>query len=292
MVNQIKGSEGSLIIMALNDKVALVTGGARGIGKAICEALLAENVKVCVTDILEPEGEETLRELIKTYGKENVIFHKMNVVDENEFEDYKKLKINLKKHVVVKTKQHFGHLDILCNNAGCANEAKPREIIEVNVIGVLNGIQMAHKYLFNSKGEKGGIVINIASIAGLQPCYILPVYSATKHAVVALTANWGHKDNVELTKVKVSSVCPNVTDTEMIPDLGTVDQQKQEKSKEVTLKFLQELQKPSDVANAVLKVIRDDVSGAFLYVGKAEGAIYRTLKEKDCIDEIYESIKK
>jgi len=252
-------------------KVALVTGGAQGIGKAICEALLKERAKVCIADINEQIGEATLQELLAQYGKENVIFKQLDVANKTQFEN-----------VIKATKENFGNrLDILINNAGVSDETDWRKTIEVNLIGVMNGIDLATSYLSGS--EKGGMVINNSSVLGIHPTFILPAYSASKTAVLALSLTWGHEHNVKLTKIKVNAICSETTDTQLThSDSGSLH----ESLKNLYVEAAKHtLLKPSDVANGVIQIINDDVSGKALIVSAEDGVYYHQFPE----DTYYES---
>lgn len=117
--------------MRLKDKVAIITGGARGIGKAAAELFVKEGSKVAIWDMLEAEGVQ-LAESLKTKGGE-AIFQKVNVTDAQAVEA-------AVRHVA----EHFGKIDILINNAGITrdktlakmSEAEWHQVIDVNLNGV------------------------------------------------------------------------------------------------------------------------------------------------------------
>ncbi|XP_042903102.1 15-hydroxyprostaglandin dehydrogenase [NAD(+)] isoform X2 [Parasteatoda tepidariorum] len=140
--------------MTLEGKVALVTGGGRGIGRAYCLALLNEGTKVCICDL----NEDTSTELIKnlpTNLQANIFFKKADVTDNNDFKD-----------AFDKTIDRFGRIDIVVNNAGVAGENTWRKTIDVNFIGVLHGIKLCLQYLSLENGGLGGFIINTTSVAG------------------------------------------------------------------------------------------------------------------------------
>ncbi|GBN15159.1 15-hydroxyprostaglandin dehydrogenase [NAD(+)], partial [Araneus ventricosus] len=134
--------------------VAIVTGGAQGIGAAVCIELLKNGYRVCVADIEDLKAEEFVREQEKSFGKGNVIAIHCDVSKES---DYSKL--------FEETLKYFKRVDVLINNAGVLLEHDPRKSLEVNLLGPLFGCHAALKYMGKSKGGNGGVVINTASLA-------------------------------------------------------------------------------------------------------------------------------
>ncbi|GFR13663.1 15-hydroxyprostaglandin dehydrogenase, partial [Trichonephila clavata] len=160
-------------------KIALVTGGAQGIGRAYTNALLNVGMRVCICDIQEDPAIEFIENLSAEH-KNNIIFQKCDV---SSFSDFK--------NAFDKVISTFGRIDVLINNAGILNEQNFQRTVEVNLIGVIHGTLLAFEYMDISKGGQGGHIINTASITGLGPLYIAPVYSATKHAIVGYTRSLG-----------------------------------------------------------------------------------------------------
>jgi NAD(P)-dependent dehydrogenase (short-subunit alcohol dehydrogenase family) len=166
--------------MILQNKVALVTGGTSGIGRATAIAYAKQQAKVVVVGRRIDEGEETVR-LIKEAGGE-AIFVQADVTKEADVEA-----------MVDKAVGVFGQLDIAFNNAGTAGEnpslieqteAEYDRIMNVNVKGVW--LSMKHEIAQMLK-QGSGSVVNMASAVGVVALPNLPLYSASKHAVVGLT---------------------------------------------------------------------------------------------------------
>ncbi|XP_069797087.1 15-hydroxyprostaglandin dehydrogenase [NAD(+)]-like isoform X2 [Narcine bancroftii] len=140
--------------MALSGKVALVTGAAQGIGRAFAEALLQDGCKVVLLDFNKNAGESCKNALDMEYQSADSLFIACDVASEEQ------LKCAFKKAV-----EHFGSLDILCNNAGINNENKWEQTISVNLISVIRGTYLALEYMSKQNGGKGGIIVNVASLA-------------------------------------------------------------------------------------------------------------------------------
>ncbi|KAK9502862.1 hypothetical protein O3M35_011554 [Rhynocoris fuscipes] len=195
--------------MDLKGKVALVTGGARGIGKSYVDHLLRNNVKVVISDVNKTVGEETRKELGNKYGDGNVKFIFCDVTDEAKFEDTIKETIRL-----------FGSIDILINNAGIAHELDPewKKTIDINFVSLVKGTYLGMKYMGKDQGKNGGTIINIASITTFEPFEVIPVYSATKSAVNQFSRSIGAKLHYDLTGVRVISINPGMTDTAILTE--------------------------------------------------------------------------
>ncbi|KAL5004317.1 hypothetical protein ScPMuIL_017773 [Solemya velum] len=133
--------------ISLPGKVAVVTGGARGIGKAFVEGLLEKGAKVVILDILKDEGEASLKDLQGKFGRDNVYFYYCDVTNGKLFEDLLK-SIN----------KDIGKLDIMVNNAGVWNEDDWEQTIHINLIGGMRGSKQATELMRRDKGGNGGVL--------------------------------------------------------------------------------------------------------------------------------------
>ncbi|HEU0126009.1 MULTISPECIES: SDR family NAD(P)-dependent oxidoreductase [Flavobacterium] len=193
----------------LENKVAFVSGGGSGIGRAVAEAYAREGAKVVVSDINVDHGEETVK-MIKDKGGE-AFFIKG---DSSSASD--------NKHMVEVTVSKYGRLDIACNNAGMGGPAKPTGEYEPEdwdrVIGLnLNGVFYACRYqLEQMEKNGGGSIVNIASIHGQVAAPLSPAYTASKHAVVGLTKNIA----VEYAQknIRCNAVGPGYIETALLKD--------------------------------------------------------------------------
>lgn len=197
--------------------VALVTGAGNGIGRATALAFAAKGLKVVVSDIDTPGGEETVAQ-IKAAGGE-ASFVQCDVARE---EDVKAL--------VASTVATYGSLDYAFNNAGIdiekgkladSTEAEFDAIMNVNVKGVW--LCMKHQIPV-MLAQGGGSIVNTASVAGLVAAPKMGIYSGSKHAVIGMTKSaaveYGKK------KIRINAVCPAVIDTEMFRRAIAGDPQK------------------------------------------------------------------
>ncbi|GFS84309.1 15-hydroxyprostaglandin dehydrogenase [Nephila pilipes] len=237
--------------MNFAQKIALVTGGAQGIGRAYTNALLNIGMKVCICDITEDPAKEFIENLPSEH-KNNVIFQKCDV---SSFTDFK--------NAFEKTISTFGRIDVLINNAGILDEHNFQRVVQVNLLGVIHGTMLAFEYMSINKGGHGGHVINTSSKTGLDPLYIAPVYCATKHAIVGYSRSLGHEYHFEKTGITVNALCPSLVDTHIYQTFPSKCVDAEEATRfGAPLKTL----KPEDVANALLKLLADGKNGAILRV--------------------------
>ena len=160
----------------LQGKVALVTGGARGIGEGIVRRFIAEGARVVIADVLEAEGAALAAEL-----GDAATFVSLDVTRRADWDA-----------ALAETEQRFGRLDCLVNNAGVIvfktlddlTEAEMRKVIDVNVIGVMIGSQAAIRLL---ERDGGGSIVNMSSADGISGANALTAYCASKFAVRGFT---------------------------------------------------------------------------------------------------------
>ncbi|GFQ92972.1 15-hydroxyprostaglandin dehydrogenase [Trichonephila clavata] len=244
--------------MAFEGKVALVTGGAQGIGRAYTNLLLKLGMKVCICDLLEDPAKEFIDNLPPEH-KNKVIFQ---ILDVSSFPDFKNAF-----DTVIST---FGRIDMVINNAGMFSEQNFQKVIQVNILGVIYGTKLAFEYMDISKGGHGGHVINTASEAGLDPMYVSPVYCATKHAVVGFSKSYGHEFHFKQTGVTVNAICPGPVDTGFFRVFPTKCIDVAE-AKKLATKMRPVT--PEDVAKALMKLLEDGKNGAIIRID-ADGLRY------------------
>jgi NAD(P)-dependent dehydrogenase (short-subunit alcohol dehydrogenase family) len=164
----------------LEDRVAIVTGGALGIGRATAEVLAREGACVAVVDVLEPEGADVAAAIRKGGGVAQ--FWRLDVTEEEDV-----------RNVFAEIHDHFERLDILVNNAGISGTNAPTHevtvsdweaVMDVNVKGVFLCTKHAIPYL---REAGGGSIVNLSSIYGLVGGPDVPPYHASKGAVRLMT---------------------------------------------------------------------------------------------------------
>lgn len=194
--------------MDVKGRVALVTGAASGIGKAFAIELLNQGAKVSFCDV-STECKTLIDDLATQYGKDRVIFFQCDVTDYRQFE------ASFRSTIAV-----FGQIDIVINNAGIMNDRFWELEVDINLNGVIRGILLAQQFMGTDKGGQGGIVVNTGSNVSINPYVSVPIYSATKAAIVNLTRAFGNQYHVELTGVKVMALCPSVTESSLLMDIS------------------------------------------------------------------------
>ncbi|MGB5227953.1 MAG: SDR family NAD(P)-dependent oxidoreductase, partial [Eudoraea sp.] len=191
--------------MRLKDKIAIVTGGARGIGQAISELFAKEGATVIIMDLL-PQGQKVADSINETGGKAE--YNQVSVTDKPAVEKLFK-KVNGK----------YGKIDILINNAGITrdrtlekmSEEEWDAVIEVNLKGVFICSQAVVPYM---KANTYGRIVSAASNVGLRGNFGQTNYAATKAGVIAMAKTW----TMEFGKygITANAIAPGFTMTDMV----------------------------------------------------------------------------
>jgi 3(or 17)beta-hydroxysteroid dehydrogenase len=243
-------------------KVALVTGGAMGIGKACAQLLAREGAAVVVTDIQEADGVAVVRAIEAAGGR--ALFVKHNVAQEADWQ-----------RVIKQTLDAFGRLDIVVNNAGIGKTTNVEEdtlegwrfLLSVNLDSVFLGTQYGIKAL---KRTGGGSIINMSSIEGIVGDPGLASYNASKGGVTLLTKSAALYCAKAGYNIRVNSVHPGYIMTPLIT--STMDASG---NGEAMLKYLESLHpvghlgEPDDIAYGVLYLASDEakfVTGSQLVI--------------------------
>ncbi|MCJ7498365.1 MAG: glucose 1-dehydrogenase [candidate division Zixibacteria bacterium] len=245
----------------VENKVAIVTGGALGIGKSACLYLAKEGAKVAVTDILDKEGQKTVDE-IKNSGGLAKFWH-LDVSKEDEV-----------RKVFADIYKTFGKINVLVNNAGVSGVSKPTDeisedewdrVMAVNVKGVFFCTKHSIPYM---RKAGGGSIINLSSIYGIVSAPDVPPYHASKGAVRIMTKTDAFlyaKD-----KIRVNSVHPGFIWTPMLENFL-----KSQGEVEAGRKMLDSLQpighigEPEDIAYGIVYLASDEskfVTGSELVI--------------------------
>ena len=244
--------------MKLSGKVALVTGGSRGIGFATAKIMSENGATVVITG---KNSERLAKSVLKIPNSIGI------VADIRKTDEVK--------NVVSKTIEKFGKLDILVNNAGIFPKIKQlheidedewNEVLDVNLTGQFRFTKEAIPHLQKTSGS----IINISSDAGLKAYqgFNADAYSATKAALIILTKCWALE--YAKYKIRVNCICPGVVDTDMTKPFLKTQQDKDFMNNEHPIG---RIGKPEEIAKAIMYFVSDDASwttGAVLAVDGGE----------------------
>ena len=244
----------------LTGKVAVITGGASGIGWALAQRFAAEGARVVVADVERGPLDDAAAALADEHGADRVLAVPTDVRDADALDA-----------LATATFERFGTAHIVCNNAGVATGglswAVPTErwrwIVDVNLLGVVHGIRAFVPRMIE-QGE--GHVVNTASAAGLLTGPIMGPYAATKHAVVALSESLHADLTVTGAPVGVSVLCPEWVrtriadaDRNLPDDIGPVEPPPGfdvEPARNLLRSVIAGGMDPAEVADAVVDAIR------------------------------------
>jgi NAD(P)-dependent dehydrogenase (short-subunit alcohol dehydrogenase family) len=233
----------------MKDKVALVTGGSSGIGRAAALAFAREGAKVVVADVQVAGGQETVR-LIRDAGGE-AVFVRTDVANPVEVQA-----------LVGEAVQRYGRLDYAFNNAGIEGTLAPtaecseenwNRTLEINLKGVWLCMRAEIAQMLK---QGGGAIVNTASVAGLVGFQNLPAYCASKGGVVQLTRTAA----LEYAKmgIRINAVCPGVIRTAMVERVTGGNPQTE--AQFVAMEPVGRMGTPEEVASAVVWLCSDAAS--------------------------------
>jgi NAD(P)-dependent dehydrogenase (short-subunit alcohol dehydrogenase family) len=223
----------------LNQKIAIVTGGASGIGRALCERLARHGATVIVADLDASGAEQVAEDIAKSGGRASAARVDVACADEVQ-------------NLIDRTVTQHGRLDYMFNNAGIGVGGELRDleighwrrIVDVNLMGVVYGTTAAYGQMLN---QGAGHIVNTASIAGLIGFPGALPYSATKSGVVGLSLSL-RSEAADL-GVKVSVVCPGFVRTNIFEASTLLNVPKDEFIAQIPFRLID----PGDAAHAIIR---------------------------------------
>ena len=238
------------------NKVAVVTGAASGIGKAMAQRFAAKGMRLALADI-EPAPLSQFAEELRREGAQ-VLSERVDVSKPADLE-----------RLASRTYQEFGAVELLCNNAGILPPGAPvwkeplsnwRWTLDVNFFGVLHGIQAFLPRMLEANREAH--IVNTASLAGLTTRPLMSVYNVSKHAVVALSECLYAELQITTDKIHVSVLCPAFSKTRLAdsgrnrPEGVSADPAASFGFHEALKRIVEEGTPPEQIADAVVEAIR------------------------------------
>ncbi len=224
--------------MKLKNKVAVVTGGSRGLGQSMAELFADEGAKVIAVDMGE-----------LTYSHENVEFYQLNVTDAQGCKNFFDYMV-----------EKYEKVDILVNNAGITRDSMTRKmtdeqwdvVIDVNLKGVFN---LTRHFGPHMQLNQSGSIINISSVVGIYGNIGQANYAATKAGMIGLTKTWAKEFALKQGNVRVNAIAPGYTMTDI---LKTVPQELLDGFAKQTM--LNRLGQPKEIASVALFLASEDAS--------------------------------
>ena len=239
-------------------KVAVITGGASGIGLATAKLLAANGARVVIGDLQAELGSAAAAEIETAGGQAHFVRTDVLVRDDQQ-------------RLLDTAVERFGRVDIVHNNAGINERGdflapgadEWEETLAIDLQAVIRATQIAVVQLRKQGG--GGVIINTASMGGIVPMPTSPIYATSKAGVIQLCRSLGH---LASEGIRVNAICPSFTDTPMVRAAG-------EQAMEMMAQEVGGILKAEDIAEGVLELVRDDSrEGAVMRVTVRNGLDY------------------
>ncbi|WP_158735854.1 3-oxoacyl-ACP reductase FabG [Alteribacillus sp. YIM 98480] len=230
--------------MKLDGKVAIITGGSKGIGEETARTFLDNGAKVVIADVDQEAGDQLIEQL---NANGQALFVKVDVTSSEEVEN-----------LVDVTMEKFGRVDILVNNAGITidgfltdmPEEQWQKVIDVNLTGVYKCSKLVADIMIK---QESGVILSPSSVVGIYGNVGQTNYAATKAGLIGLTKSWAKELGPK--GIRVNAIAPGFIETDMT---SKVPEKVLNKMKEKTP--LKKLGKPKDIAAAYLFLASDDAS--------------------------------
>ena len=245
--------------MRLENKVAIITGGASGFGKGIVKKFISQGAKVIVADL----NFELAEQLVSRFDKESILALKVDVSKKEEVTKMVNLAV-----------EHFGKLDILVQNAAVGMKPMPLvetseelfdKIFSTNVKSIFLGAKYSIP-VFKKQGN-GGVILNIVSTAAIRPRPGLVIYNSSKGALIPMTKALA-LETAEF-NIRVNGLCPVAGETPMLKDFLGDENPNENHQKFISTIPLGRLAEPEDIANASLFLCSEEskfITGVMLEV--------------------------
>ncbi|KAM7361759.1 alcohol dehydrogenase-like isoform 1-T2 [Cochliomyia hominivorax] len=189
--------------MDLTGKNVVFVAGLGGIGYEACKQLMTRNLAyLVILDVIE--NAKAVQALQVMNVKTKVIYMKFDVTDKTNIQNTFKQIVNTIKYI-----------EVLVNGAGVIADRNVEFTINVNLIGLINTTLIALPYMDKTNGGRGGVILNIASVLGLEPCSPIAIYSASKFGVIGFTRSLSDPYYYNRTGVVITALCPGLTESPM-----------------------------------------------------------------------------
>lgn len=231
----------------LAGKIALVTGAASGLGKAIAQGFTSSGAQVMIADITEEKG-KILADTLK-----DSFFYQVDVSDPNQVETMVKTAI-----------AHYGKIDIIVNNAGIPSLQAPtadctldnwRKVMSINLDGVFYGMKYGIAAMLNQGNQ--GVILNMASITGMVAFENIPAYSVAKAGVIHLSKCAAIEYAAH--RIRVNAICPTVVNTPLVEEhIKMSDDPLKMREVMKNMNPLPGMPTPSDVATTAIFLVSDE----------------------------------
>jgi len=240
-------------------KVAIITGGASGIGLATARLLAANGARVVLADLQSELGQAAARDIEAQGGEAR--FVRTDVTKRDDLQAMLEFGVG-----------QFGRVDIVHNNAGVGEGGQEffadgaavwERTVAINLQAVIGATQIEVQHFRRQGG--GGVIINTASMGGIEPMASSPVYAATKAGVIQFSRSLAY---LAAEDIRVNAICPTFTDTPMVRSQGDA-------AVELMRQHVGGILQPEQVAEGVLELVRDDSrAGAVMRVTVRKGIDY------------------
>ncbi|XP_017017803.1 alcohol dehydrogenase 1 [Drosophila kikkawai] len=194
--------------MNLAGKNVVYLGGFGGIGQKCVQELLQRRIKsLAIFDLTE--NSQVLAEWKSNNPNTDIFYQKVDITQKADIEAAYKA-----------TAERLGHFDVVVNGSGLMNDRLIDLTIQINLLGVIHSTLTALEYMDKAKGGRGGVIVNISSVAGLQPTALMAIYSAAKTGVTTFTRALANPIYYAHSGVGFITICPGFTDTGLLDDIG------------------------------------------------------------------------